>query len=116
MDASDDCNDLTFTLGSLSTVSRSWSIRVTQYDKGHDNLAPSGCTQWFYNEDAIGTFQSYNYNSNSGVHLADQNQVVCIRREEKKRRICYSAELADISISGRHFSKLKILLINDNLS
>lgn len=99
VDASDSCNDLTFTLAALSKVSRSWSIRVTQFEKGHENLAPSGCTQWFFNVEGVGTIQSYNYAEK--VHLADQNQVVCIRREAKKSKICYYADLPDISLSGK---------------
>ena len=99
MDASEDCNSLTFVLGDNQPTARSWTVRVTQYDAGYDNLAPAGCTQYFWDkEDADGTLQSYNYKG--GVHLADQKQVICIRREENKNRICYSAGDEDIAISN----------------
>jgi len=103
VDASADCNALTFTLSDTTSIiaGRSWTVRVTQYDAGFENLAPAGCTQYFWNkEDSDGTLYSYNYNSGNGPHLADQKQVICIRREENKNTICYSAADADIAISG----------------
>jgi len=104
VDMGSDCTDLTFQLGSAS-VSPKWKIRVTQYEVTYDNLAPFGCTQYFWAQDSDsdgkGTITSYNYNSGSGHHLADQNQVICIRREDDKTRICYwTAAATDISISG----------------
>ena len=99
VDASEDCNSLTFVLGDNQPTARSWTVRVTQYDAGYDNLAPAGCTQYFWDkEDADGTLYSYNFKG--GRHLADQKQVICIRREENKNQICYNAEDADIAISG----------------
>ena len=103
VDASADCNALTFTLSDTTSIiaGRSWTVRVTQYDAGFENLAPAGCTQYFWNkEDSDGTLYSYNYNSGNGPHLADQKQVICIRREENKNTICYSAANDDIAISG----------------
>ena len=46
---------------------------------GSSNLAPAGCTQYFYGNDA-GTVKTYNYAG--GLHLANQQQVQCIRREK----------------------------------
>merc|ERR1711953_690255 len=104
VDASADCNSMTFTLSDTSSIiaGRSWTVRITQYDSGFENLAPAGCTQYFWNkEDSEGILYSYNYNSGNGPHLADQKQVICIRREENKNRICYSVtDAADIAISG----------------
>ena len=103
VDASADCNSMTFTLSDTSSIiaGRSWTVRITQYDSGFENLAPAGCTQYFWNkEDSDGTLYSYNYNSGNGLHLADQKQVVCIRREENKNTICYHAGNNDIAISG----------------
>jgi len=104
VDMGSDCTDLTFQLGSAS-VDPKWKIRITQYAVTYDNLAPFGCTQYFWTQDSDtdgkGTITSYNYNSGGGHHLADQNQVICIRREDDKTRICYSTALVtDISISG----------------
>ena len=102
---SSDCVDLTFLLSpsNANTAQRTWSIRITQYDENHDNLAPFGCTQYFWEkDDAEGVLRSFNWNNGNGHHLADQDQVICIRREENMNRICYSTitNANDISISG----------------
>ena len=79
-------------------ATRSWTIRVTQLECGSDGLAPAGCTQYFYGSDS-GTVNTYNYQG--GRHLANQNQVQCIRREKGNCKICYAAvALTDFSVSG----------------
>jgi hypothetical protein len=103
VDAATACNELAFQLGTnavdTTLSSRSWSIRVTQFDCGSNNLAPSGCTQWFYGQD---TAVVTSYNWDGSYHLADQNQVACIRREKGNCRICYSTTaITDIQISGK---------------
>ena len=47
VDASPNCNDLAFQLGTnaAAATTRSWSIKVTQYSCDYPNLAPSGCDQ-----------------------------------------------------------------------
>ena len=81
----DGCVDLNFALGAAgvsSTVvpARSWNIRVTQYDCNYNNLAPKGCTQYFFNPNSdTGTVKTFNYDG--GAHLADQNQNICVRYE-----------------------------------
>merc|ERR1712117_184703 len=107
VDMGEDCIELTFQLGS-STLDPSWNIRVTQYEMNYDNLAPFGCTQYFWKEDSDsdgkGVITSYNWNSGNGHHLADQNQIICIRREEDKNKICYSVnDPTDLSISGTQY-------------
>jgi hypothetical protein len=47
-----------------------------EMDGPFSNLAPTGCTQWFYGE-VEGQIQSFNFNG--GQHLANQNQNICIR-------------------------------------
>jgi len=106
VDMGADCIDLTFQLGSTGTVEAKWNIRVTQYEATYDNLAPFGCTQYYWKQDSDsdgkGTIQSYNWSGADGSrHLADQNQVICIRREDDKTKICYSTTAkTDFSISG----------------
>ncbi len=82
-DASDDCNDLNFQIGNVANgvsaaATRSWSIKVVQYSCNYENLAPTGCTQWFY-ESATNYVQSFNYQAGAGKHLADQKQTICVR-------------------------------------
>ena len=77
VDASDLCNELAFNLmEGTSTVTRSWSIKVTQYDCNYNNLAPKGCTQYHFGSSS-GLVQTYNWDG--GHHLADQDQNICVR-------------------------------------
>ena len=51
-------------------------MQITQYDCNYDNLAPDGCTQYFWGQtnDIVKT-----YNFDAGAHLANQNQNICVR-------------------------------------
>lgn len=88
VDSSDLCNDLGFNIGAgTSTVTRSWTIKITQYDCEYDNLAPDGCHQYFFGptSDLVKT-----YNFDGGQHLASQDQNICVRRERGYCQICWS--------------------------
>merc|ERR1711976_50925 len=88
VDSSSQCNDLAFNIGAgTSTVTRSWTIKITQYSCDYDNLAPDGCTQYFFGtaRDVVKT-----YNFDGGQHLASQDQNICVRRERGTCRICWS--------------------------
>ena len=52
-------------------------LQVSQYTCDFDNLAPSGCTQYFYAENGMGTFQTFNFDG--GQHLANQRHKFCFR-------------------------------------
>ena len=102
VDMGADCVDLTFQLASTSTNAQ-WKIRITQYESGYTNLAPFGCTQYYWKQDSDsdgkGKIQSYNWAGS--YHLADQNQKICIRREDDKTKICYSTNTnTDFAVSG----------------
>lgn len=78
-------------------VDRAWSIKVerayydqndgpfrhllfqaSQFSCGFPNLAPVGCTQYFFGpENLSGFVKSFNFDG--GQHLAGQNQVICVR-------------------------------------
>jgi len=106
-DADDDCHSLDFQLGNnaqgISTVAtRSWSIKITQYSCDYENLAPSGCTQYHFGSSGTNYVQTFNFQSSgSGKHLADQTQVICVRRETGNCQICWSADaVGDVEVSG----------------
>ena len=51
------CHSLDFQFGNVanyitSIATRSWNIKITQYSCNFNNLAPSGCTQYFYGTEA----------------------------------------------------------------
>ena len=101
VDSASSCNDLLFVLNSRITAKRSWNIRIIQYHCNHGNLAPKSCTEYYFDTKGTGTVSSYNWNNGNGNHLANQNQLICIRRESGFCRICYITEdVRDISISG----------------
>jgi len=92
VEADEDCNDLVFQLGAMgigaTLASRMFSIKVTQYSCDFVNLAPEGCVQYLFGSNS-GMVQNYNYDSGNGVHLANQDQSICIRRERGQCRICW---------------------------
>jgi len=72
--------------------------KVTQYDCNFNNLAPSGCTQYFFGATSQAV-QTFNYDG--GAQLAEQNQNICVRRERGNCRICWSAAIAtDFDVNG----------------
>jgi len=91
VDAADSCNMLTFSISENSLVTPMWSIRVTQYARDFENKAPPGCLQYHFGSDT-GVIRSFNWNGGAGRHLSNQNQLICIRREATRLRICYSQE------------------------
>ena len=66
------------TIFSTHSITPNILIQITQYDCDYDNLAPDGCTQYFY---GTTTDEVRTYNFDGGVHLADQDQNICIRFE-----------------------------------
>ena len=45
--------------------------------------------------------QSFNFDNGNGLHLANQNQAICVRRERAYCRICwYTMNNADFELSG----------------
>ena len=76
-----------------------FTFQITQYDCNYDNLAPDGCTQYFWGmtSDIVKTF-----NFDEGAHLANQNQNICIRQERNTCRICWTpvTAITDFQVSG----------------
>ncbi len=103
--SSSACNDLAVSIISSQGVGTDkvnpiWRIRVTQYSCDFDNLAPDGCTQYFFGPSA-GTVESFNFREGQGQHLANQNQNICVRRESGFCSICWFAAMAaDFQVSG----------------
>jgi len=102
IDVCEECIDLSFQLGQAgvgtSIANRQWSIKVTQYDCCYDNLAPAGCTQYFFGSDSQ-SVQTFNYDG--GQHLANQNQQICVRNERGNCRICWvQVAIGDFDVSS----------------
>lgn len=53
---------------------------MTQFCCNFPNLAPTGCTQYFFDPDAnTGNFETFNFDDGNGLHLANQDQQICFR-------------------------------------
>lgn len=104
VDSSNSCNDLNFQFGNqamgAASVTRQFSIKVTQISCDSEMLAPDGCTQYFTGS-TTGQIETFNFNSGMGQHLANQDQSFCIRRERGFCRACFSAiATTDFMVSG----------------
>merc|ERR1711935_161681 len=86
-------------------------MTITQINCDSDNRAPPGCLQYMYGLDRnpetnklepFGIIKSFNFEG--GYHLSDQNQLICIRREQGFCAICYAQvdfdKEQDFGISG----------------
>ncbi len=132
VEASDECNQLTFAFGTMGLgapiPNRAFSIKVsaenffweqrfwnkvfhfndffangqvTQLSCMSPLLAPEGCVNYFFGSQQ-GTVRSYNYQNRAGLHLADQEQTICVRRERGSCRICWTdVNDLDFGVSGR---------------
>ncbi len=63
----------------VNNINHAVSPQATQYSCNYPNLAPDGCTQYYFGMNP-GTVESYNYNNGNGNHLANQQQTICIRQ------------------------------------
>merc|ERR1712156_463240 len=103
VDASCDCTQANFNIGGLTTTSRKWSIRVTQYACGdYDMSGWPGCLQYYTS--TASTIQNFGFPTSattvtSGVtHLSSQKYDICIRRASGYCYICYSTWTAGTAV------------------
>merc|ERR1712223_1157803 len=103
VDASSDCTQANFNIGGLTTTSRKWSIRVTQYACGdYDMSGWPGCLQYYTS--TASTIQNFGFPTSattvtSGVtHLSSQKYDICIRRASGYCYICYSTWTAGTAV------------------
>ncbi|CAB4067960.1 unnamed protein product [Lepeophtheirus salmonis] len=97
VDSSEQCNELAFNLQGAN-ARQMWNIKITQFSCDFDNLAPEGCTQYFFGSNT-GIVKTYNFDG--GQHLDNQNQRICVRRERGNCRICWTATAdTDFELTG----------------
>ena len=109
VESSDQCNKIVFNLGlkSSSISTRTWMIRVSQFDSTQDSsfvppigseiifgvwdlkLTIAGCLQYLYG-DSIGTIRNFNFKDEDSYHLSNQKYSICWRRERNKCSVCFS--------------------------
>lgn len=84
---------------------------MTQYSCDYVNLAPEGCTQYFFGPAATDTVQTYNFDS--GQHLASQNHNICVRWGGREGTLSW--EEKGEREGKKESIKLKITLISSGL-
>jgi len=102
VDASDQCHTVNIDLGASDTsTSRSWTIVVSQYTCGEENLAgPMGCLQWHTGTSGrianfgIATSTTAAAFTAAQTHLSNQDYNICVRRENGYCYICYIQAVA----------------------
>jgi len=100
IDVPTDCALLSFHLADGVSTTRQWAIEVTQFSCDYENLAPQGCLQYHFGNSGAGNVESFNFNAGNGIHLANQNQMICVRREANMCKICWApAAAGDFSLS-----------------
>jgi len=100
VEAADACHQANFNIGGLTTTTRKWDIRVTQYACGDfDSSGPPGCLQYY--TATAGTVQNFGYPTttttvtSSTTHLSNQKYDICIRRASGYCYICYSPSIVN---------------------
>merc|ERR1712241_118719 len=103
VEASSDCSQATFYIGALTTASRKWTIRVTQYACGdYDMSGWPGCLQYYTS--TASTIQNFGFPSSAttttsaATHLSNQKYDICIRRASGYCYICYSTWKAGTAV------------------
>merc|ERR1711971_697687 len=106
MDASDSCHKVNFNIGALTTTTRKWDIRITQYACGdYDSAGPPNCLQYY--TATAGNIQNFGWPSTATTvttavtHLSNQKYDICIRRGAGYCYICYSAAITGAAVIAR---------------
>jgi len=98
IDASDSCHKVNFNIGALTTTTRKWDIRITQYACGdYDSAGPPNCLQYY--TATAGNIQNFGWPTTAATvtagvtHLSNQKYDICVRRGAGYCFICYSAAI-----------------------
>jgi len=95
--ASDMCNTINIDIDTGTTTTRTWKIKVTQYECGNMMMPVENCLQ--YHTARTGTIASFNWDisatavEDTQVHLSSQYYDICIRRERSYCSVCYSVAI-----------------------
>merc|ERR1711981_1487791 len=90
------------TRGASALATRAWDITISHIECSSATLPPTGCTKYYWN--AAGTARLINYNFQdtvafNNIHLAQQHERFCIRRERAKCVGCFTAAEEDFQVA-----------------
>jgi len=100
-DAGTTTASITRGIGTLAT--RTWDMTISHIECSSLTLPPIGCTKYFWNAAGRATLNNYNWDSTeqiSSIHLGQQHERFCIRRERGKCVGCFSAAAGDFDVSA----------------
>lgn len=94
---------------------RTWDITISHIECTSITLPPTGCTKYFWSTTGLAILSNYNFASGTdsvnAIHLAQQHERFCVRRERGKCVGCFSAVAAgtfDITMAregeNKHFT------------
>lgn len=90
--------------GIATTATRTWDITISHIECTSLTLPPNGCTKYFWNAAGRATLNNYNWATGAdavgAIHLAQQHERFCMRRERGKCVGCFSAAAGDFDVSG----------------
>lgn len=90
------------TRGVTTLATRAWDITISHIECTSLTLPPNGCTKYFWNAAGRAVLNNYNFVSGdtlATIHLAQQHERMCIRRERGKCVGCFSAATGDFDVS-----------------
>merc|ERR1711983_80219 len=91
------------TRGLTALATRTWDMTITQIECTSNTLPPTGCTKYFWNTNAgRAVLKSSNYQvTTTSIHLGQQHDRYCIRRERGMCVGCFAAADTEFAVSGR---------------
>jgi len=102
--ASDSCNTINIDVDTgTTTTTRSWQIKVTQFECGNMMAPDQDCLQWHTSQ--TGTIATFNWDTSTTtvaatqLHLSTQNYNICIRRTRGQCSVCFTPEVIN-TIAG----------------
>jgi len=89
--------------GVASLATRAWDMKVTQIECSSKTLPPVGCTKYYWNTNAgRALLTSSNWQvTTTSIHLGNQHDRYCIRRERGYCVGCFAAADSEFAVSGR---------------
>lgn len=80
--------------GVATAADRKWDLTISHIECTSQTLPPAGCTKYYWNAAGSATLRNYNYATTiavANIHLAQQHERMCIRRERGKCVGCFTA-------------------------
>lgn len=88
--------------GVTALATRTWDMTITHIECSSATVPPTGCTKYYWNAAGRAQLENYNYSAAedaTSIHLGQQHERMCIRRERSFCVGCFSAVTTDFDVS-----------------